>query len=179
MAAHPFLDAGEYEALQAAAGWRAAFELIGGQAVVTPPTGGHASSVQGELHYALRRWQETAADSGLVLQDVFLRLLGGHYLAPDVAWWAAERRPPLVSGALDVVPDLVIEVLSPATRINDLGPKPQIYLAAGVRELWLVDPETAEVTVTGPAGSQGVGDRLASPLLPHFEIELDRLFASR
>ncbi|MGO9794140.1 MAG: Uma2 family endonuclease [Solirubrobacteraceae bacterium] len=69
-----------------------------------------------------------------------MRLTGENYLAPDIAWWAAARRPALVQGALDLVPDLVVEVLSPATRVNDLGAKRDVYLAAGASELWLADP---------------------------------------
>src|SRR3712207_2703378 len=60
--AHPRLDRGEYLALQAAAGWRSAVELIAGEAVVTPPSGGQAASAQGELFFALRGWQATAGD---------------------------------------------------------------------------------------------------------------------
>jgi Uma2 family endonuclease len=93
-------------------------ELIAGEAVATPPSGGEAASAQGELFFALRRWLETSGDGGLLLQDVFIRLSGEDYLAPELAWCAAARRPRLVQGALDVVPDLVVEVLSPATRIN-------------------------------------------------------------
>ena len=118
----------------------------------------------------MRRWQETSGDAGLLLQDVFIRLTGENYLAPDLAWWEAARRPALAQGALDVVPDLVVEVLSPATRVNDLGAKRDVYQAAGARELWLADPQAATVTAVRPDGrEQTVGRRrLISPLLPGF-----------
>ena len=144
-----------------------------------PPSGGQAASAQGELFFAVRRWQETSRDGGLLLQDVFIRLSGEDYLAPDLAWWAAARRPRLVQGALDVVPDLVMEVLSPATRINDLGAKKDAYLAAGVRELWLADPQAATITAIQPDGRQqtvGRGDQLSSPLLRGFALEVARVF---
>lgn len=177
--AHPRLDSAEYLALQAAAGWRSAVELIGGEAVVTPPSGGQAASAQGELFFALRRWQETSGDRGLVLQDVFIRVSDEDYLAPDLAWWTAARRPALLQGALDVVPDLVVEVLSPATRANDLGAKKDTYLAAGVRELWLADPQTATITLMQSNDRQqkvARGDQLASPLLPGFAVEVASVF---
>ncbi len=60
--------------MQSEAGWRLALELIKGEAVVIPPTGGHASSIQGELYFALRLWQDRLADGGLLLQDVFVAL---------------------------------------------------------------------------------------------------------
>jgi Uma2 family endonuclease len=42
-------------------------------------------------------------------------------------------------------PDLVIEVLSPSTARHDRIIKYQKYLAAGVREYWLADPDTKSV----------------------------------
>jgi len=177
--AHPRLDSAEYRALQAAAGWRSAVELIGGEAVVTPPSGGQAASAHGELFYVVRRWQEATGDGGLLLQDMFIRLSNEDYLAPDLAWWAATRRPTLVRGALDIVPDLVAEVLSPATRSDDLGAKKDAYLAAGARELWLADPQAATITAIQPDGGQhtvGRGDPLTSPLLRGFAVDVARVF---
>lgn len=177
--AHPRLDRAEYLALQAAAGWRSAVELLAGEAVVTPPSGGHAASVQGSLYYALRRWQDADEDRGLLLQDVFIRIDDDSYLAPDIAWWHAERRPPLTQGAVELVPDLVVEVLSPATRRNDLGAKREAYLTAGIREIWLTDPQAGSlIAVTGDGGQRTftTGDRLSSGLLPGLALELAGVF---
>ena len=177
--AHPRLERPEYLALQAAAGWQAPFELLGGEAVVTPPSGGHAASVQGDLYYALRRWQDSFGDGGLLLQDVFVRIDRDNYLAPDIAWWHAERRPALVRGAVEVVPDLVVEVLSPATRSNDLGAKREAYLIAGVRELWLTEPVARTLTVVVGDGSHrdfAADDILSSSMLLELALDLGGLF---
>lgn len=44
-------------------------------------------------------------------------------------------------------PDLVIEILSPATARYDKFVKFRLYQRAGVREYWLVDPSTRTVSV--------------------------------
>jgi Uma2 family endonuclease len=44
-------------------------------------------------------------------------------------------------------PDLVIEILSPSTAAHDEKVKLQLYLEAGVREYWIVDPERKLVRV--------------------------------
>jgi Uma2 family endonuclease len=51
-------------------------------------------------------------------------------------------------------PDLVIEILSPSNIRHDRIVKFQKYLAAGVREYWVVDPENraVEVHVLGEGG---------------------------
>jgi Uma2 family endonuclease len=52
-------------------------------------------------------------------------------------------------------PDLVIEVLSPSTAAFDQINKRDIYANAGVKELWLVDPESGVFTIYRQA-SEGV-----------------------
>ncbi len=39
-------------------------------------------------------------------------------------------------------PDWVIEILSPSTQARDLVEKRDVYERAGVREYWVIDPET-------------------------------------
>ena len=150
---HPIVEPGEFEALQNNAGWSMDVELIRGEGVLVPPLGGPASSAQGELHVALRRWQEDTADAGLILQDVFVAFPDGSRLAPDISWWCAERRPPKSRGAMQSIPDLIVEVLSPSTRENDLGVKREVYMNSGVRELWFVDPDVLTITRALPDGS--------------------------
>lgn len=44
-------------------------------------------------------------------------------------------------------PDLAVEVLSPGTEKRDRGYKKDLYEKSGVREYWLVEPETQTVEV--------------------------------
>lgn len=69
-------------------------------------------------------------------------------------------------------------MLSPSTRENDLGPKRERYLAAGVRELWLVDPASRSVTVVDADGRTTVaGEMCRSLVLPGFAVPVAALFA--
>lgn len=161
-------------------------ELIVGEAVVVSPEGGASSAARGELYVALRRWQEETGDEGLVLQDVFVAFPDGSRPAPDISWWRGERRPPVSAGAIESVPDLVVEVLSPSTRANDEGVKRELYMSSGVHELYLVDPDARTITrvLADPGRSVdagqdhvlGEGDSLRSDLLPGFALELTRVF---
>lgn len=175
---HPVLSSAEFAASMERAGWRAPMELIDGEVVVIPPSGGDAALAQTEIVHRLRAWQDEFDRGGRILTDVFVRI-GDGYLAPDAAWWAPGNEPAIHPGALDTLPDLVIEVLSPATRDNDLGAKRRQYLAAGVRELWLVDPADRAVRVVDASGKHSVvgSDALTSPLLPGFSLPVAALFA--
>lgn len=176
---HPHVETWEFDSIQEDKGWSMDLELIAGEAVVVLPLGAPASEAQGELHLALRRWQELAADQGLVLQDVLVAFPDGSRPAPDISWWSAERRPTISRGAVRVVPDLVIEVLSPSTRPNDEGVKRELYMRSGVRELWLVDPDARTVTRVRPGADDevlGEGETLTSELLDGFALEVARIF---
>ncbi len=150
-------------------------ELIAGEVVVIAPSGGSAALAQTEIVHQLRAWQ--GGSGGRLLSDVFVRV-GENYLAPDVAWWRAGHEPRIVAGAIATVPDVVIEVLSPATRENDLGPKRDQYLTAGVDELWLVDPAERRVVIVDATGDRrfGADDLITSPRLPGFELRAASLF---
>ncbi|MCI0601881.1 Uma2 family endonuclease [bacterium] len=52
-------------------------------------------------------------------------------------------RPTHIEGA----PDLVIEILSPATAKIDLFDKKYHYAGAGVFEYWIVDPDTSSIEI--------------------------------
>lgn len=67
---------------------------------------------------------------------------GDDVLVPDWAGWRRERMPKLPETAwFETAPDWLCEILSPGTRRLDLTDKRAIYAAAGVRHLWLVDPD--------------------------------------
>jgi Uma2 family endonuclease len=175
---HPVLTPAEFAALMERAGWKAPIELIDGEVVVIPPAGGDASLAQTEVAHRIRAWQGDESRTGRVLTDVFVRI-GDAYLAPDVAWWVARREPEIATGAIDTVPDLVVEVLSPSTRANDLGPKRRAYLKGGVQEIWLVEPadRTAIVITAAEERRLGADEQLTSPLLPGLAIVVSDLFA--
>jgi len=44
-------------------------------------------------------------------------------------------------------PDLCVEILSPATAYKDMGKKLELYRSHGVREYWIVNPESRSVMV--------------------------------
>lgn len=68
--------------------------------------------------------------------------IGSDVMVPDWAGWRRERLPTLPETAwFETVPDWVCEILSPGTRRLDLTEKRDRYAAAGVRHLWLVDPD--------------------------------------
>jgi Uma2 family endonuclease len=82
--------------------------------------------------------------------DPLVRIQGSEHDArgPDVAFYARGRMPRDGRAAATVmVPDFVIEILSPSDRADMVQRKVRDWLRAGVRLLWYVDPETGETAV--------------------------------
>lgn len=165
---HPRTTADAFDALLGVIGPR--HELIEGEVVVVVPDGVAAARASARLARALEAWVAGPDGRGEVLVDCFVRLDDGNQLGPDVAWYA--EAPVETSGAVrSRVPDVVVEVLSPSTRGNDLGVKADVYRRAGVAEYWVVDPEAGTAALArfadGEASLVEV-DELRSLRLPGF-----------
>lgn len=61
---------------------------------------------------------------------------------PDILFIANENPLVIDKRGLKGVPDLIIEVLSPGNKKYDSVKKKKLYEKFGVKEYWLVDPET-------------------------------------
>ncbi|GHV81220.1 hypothetical protein AGMMS49944_30110 [Spirochaetia bacterium] len=66
-------------------------------------------------------------------------------LQPDLLVVCDKTR--LSKGSCDGAPDLVIEIVSPSNTVQELLRKFNYYLDAGVREYWVVNPDTQTVQV--------------------------------
>jgi len=66
-----------------------------------------------------------------------------HVVQPD-AFVVCDKSKLIDEGILGA-PDFVIEVLSPGTAMKDQTQKRRLYESRGIREYWIVNPETLEV----------------------------------
>jgi Uma2 family endonuclease len=81
-----------------------------------------------------------SADTLFLLQEE-PRIVRG----PDVVFVDKARNMPRVDGVWAIPPDLVVEVKSPSQRGKFMRRKAADYLKAGVRLVWIVDPDTRTV----------------------------------
>jgi Uma2 family endonuclease len=125
------------------------------------------------------------AGLGLTLPQITLRVSGTRARIPDFVFIGRDKLPlPAKSRDVSVVPDLVVEILSPSTATTDLRDKRDDYRAAGVPAYWIVDPEGRSVTVwdftAQPPTAVEYRDRLPWTFggARLGEIDLERLFAT-
>jgi Uma2 family endonuclease len=100
--------------------------------------------------------------------------------APDVAFVASERAPLGTRGFPELAPDLVVEVVSPSDRASEVASKAAMWIDAGVRLVWVVDPQARLAAVHHPGGlvtvlrEDGVLD--GEDVLPGFRLPLTTVF---
>ncbi len=72
--------------------------------------------------------------------DILIHFKDGSRKRPDIAIFCT--RPPRQDQALTLIPQAVIEIISPGYEYKDLQLNPQFYLAQGVGDVVIVDPRT-------------------------------------
>jgi len=77
------------------------------------------------------------------IADTYIRLPDTSLVRPDVAIFCVP--PPRQRQALRLVPAAIIEVVSPHYEAKDTEDLPPVYLANGVKDVVVVDPEQERV----------------------------------
>lgn len=103
--------------------------------------------------------------------DVFLPD-DGHVVRPDISIILNENLH-IVKTHIHGVPDITVEISSPATAFNDLHEKADRYLACGVKEYWIIDREEKIIHIWSNRGSEWskqTGNEAHSKILPGFVL---------
>lgn len=162
------------------------YELVRGELRELTPTGWEHGRICARIACLLEQYARTTqrgivlgAETGCVLQ-------GGEtptVRAADAAFVLRERLP---GGTVperfgEIVPDLVVEVVSPDDTYSDLVAKVCGWLQAGVRVVWVVEPSTKCVTVypaTAPWYVLHEDDTISDEtVLPGFQHKVSEIFA--
>ncbi|MGI8554644.1 MAG: Uma2 family endonuclease [Dehalococcoidia bacterium] len=159
-------------------------ELLDGVLTSMSPTGWTHGKVVARFAYTLIAFVD-AHDLGLVLTGdvgVILRRNPDRVRAPDICFIARGRLPDEVppSGYGELIPDFVVEVVSPNDRVAKVRAKIEEWLRAGVKLAWAVYPKSSSVVARredGPSKRYGKQDTIdAEPVLPGFSVRVAELF---
>ena len=161
-------------------------ELLDGELIMTPAPSLKHQRVQVRLGEPLARFVRENALGEFFFAPCDVVLSDTDVVQPDLLFVSKERAH-LLSGGENVrgAPDLVVEILSPATAERDRGYKRALYAKYGVAEYWLVDPASETVWVHRLRNGEPAvahifagGHTLRSPLLPGFALDVDDVFGS-
>lgn len=103
---------------------------------------------------------------------------------PDLVYISGQLESELVKERITIVPDLIIEILSPSTAYYDLRQKKDFYERYGVKEYLIIDPlaKYAEVYVLenkefNLQQKERQNGTINLTTLPGLQINLQKLFA--
>ncbi|MGH9379580.1 MAG: Uma2 family endonuclease [Thermoanaerobaculia bacterium] len=125
-----------------------------GNLIVMSPTGARTGTRNAALTAAVWNWTAQDATGAAFDSSTGFRLPNGAMRSPDVAWVLRSRLEPLSAEEkekfLPLVPDFVIELLSPSDERTEALEKMEEWRDNGARLGWLIDPIERRVHVYRP-----------------------------
>jgi len=159
-------------------------ELVRGSLVREPRPAPLHARVVSTLVWLLEGFARESGVGVVLVEAGFLLSRGPDTVrGPDISFVSAARIP--VEGYEDggfweMAPDLAVEVLSPGNRASEMQEQVLDSLAAGSRQVWVVDPRLRSVTVHTPEGEARLLMAQAAlegrDVLPGFRVEVAELF---
>jgi len=156
------------------------YEIVNGQPEEKEMPGANHSGVCTRLTRKLGAYIETN-QLGEVYQEASFQI-GENERIPDLAFISASCIPPEGEPETKwpMAPDLAVEVISPNDLYVKVYAKAMEYLAAGVKQVWLVSPEHHTITVyrsaTNITAFPGDSELVCEDLFPGFRCPLSEVF---
>jgi Uma2 family endonuclease len=122
-----------------------------GEIVIVPPPGGESDYRNLSVTLAFAQWARMDGRGKAFGPTVHFLLPDGSARSPDAAW-VSNKRLALLSKRqrrefLRVVPEFIVEVLSPSDRLKAAQKKMRLWAANGVELGWLIDGDARRVYV--------------------------------
>lgn len=122
------------------------YELIGGELIVSPAPIRNHQKLSHRLQLLLGNHVAKHDLGDVYAAPVDVRLSRHNRVQPDLLFIRNDRRDIYgPTGPVEGAPDLVVEIISPSSRVMDRIRKAALYADAGVPEYWLVDPMERKV----------------------------------
>lgn len=125
-------------------------ELVDGRIVPMRPTGGRHGIIEFRLSSALGRFIEEHNHGWVLTGEVglYTRRNPDRVRGADIVVLAKARYPDgPPEGFLQASPELVIEIMSPHDRWQEVRQKLAEYFEIGVSQVWIVEPQNHTVVV--------------------------------
>jgi len=159
------------------------YELIDGELLESASPGIRHQSVVAQLLFELMKALEQPGLAQIFPPCTDLVLSTTDAVQPDLTIIGTARASIITDRAIEGVPDVVVEILSPTSLDRDRYIKKRLYQKFGILEYWVVDPETDTIVVhrldQGSYGIRAHHDRastLECPEFPTLRVPLLEIF---
>lgn len=157
------------------------YELIDGQVLPKMSPKKFHSRLTRSLIKILEQWGDERGEIGVEWAVKLTRKRRDWVPVPDLLYVSYERLSPdwNEDEACPVIPELVIEIISPEQTFGQLAAKARDYLDAKVLRVWVVDSKAKSITVFYPdaAPQTYMGDMLLTDsLFDGLELTAEQVF---
>ncbi|MEG4284611.1 Uma2 family endonuclease [Microcoleus sp. A006_D1] len=157
------------------------YEFIDNRAVPKMSPKKNHSRLTRSLIKILEQWGEEQGEIGVEWAVKLTRMGRDWVPVPDLLYVSYQRLSPdwNQDEACPVIPELVIEIISPEQTFGHLAAQTRNYLDAKVLRVWVVDSKARSITVFYPdaAPQTYMGDTLLKdPLFDGLEFSAEQLF---
>jgi len=159
------------------------YEIIRGQLIVSPSPSYRHQRASLKLGSALDTFLTDTGVGQAVAAPMDVYLSPNDVVQPDLLVVLEGRAEIIQNRGIMGAPDVVIEIVSPSSIETDFLRKSKLYELYGVREYWIVNPESQMVSVQTLhddrfeiTGEYSHDDLLTSSVLEGFELAVSVLF---
>jgi Uma2 family endonuclease len=160
------------------------YQLVEGDLYMAPAPNRYHQDISRNLEYILLNYLEEHPVGKLYDAPFDVYLDDYNVFQPDILVVLNDRLSILTDAGAEGAPDFVVEILSPKTARLDRDNKRRVYATSGVRELWIIAPESRSIEVyllaqdpATPVATHGQADTFESALFPGLQFNAAKIFA--
>jgi Uma2 family endonuclease len=159
------------------------YQLIEGDLFMAPAPNRYHQDISGNIQFIIQSYLQKHPIGKLYDAPFDVYLDENNVHQPDLVFVSKKNYSILTEAGAEGAPDFIVEILSAKTAHLDKKPKRRVYARCGVKELWLVDPETKVIHIYSlqkdaehPAATWSKNDTFSSPHFPGLKFKGVRIF---
>ena len=160
------------------------YEILDGELFVTPAPRPRHQQVSINLEFVLLQHIRGHRLGQILHAPIDLVLDPTTVAQPDILFIRAGREAIISERGIEAAPDLIVEILSPASMRQDRTTKATLYSRFGVAHYWIVDPDARTIELyelddgSYRLAAKEAGEATIRPaLFPGFELPLGEIWA--
>lgn len=122
-------------------------ELRGGRVIITPPANFEHETIFKTILIIFDSIGKSKSIGSAIGSRFMVKLDEKWAPEPDVIFYTKDRNVLIKPTYFDGAPNIVVEILTPSNRNEDMDEKLHKYLEFGVEEVWIIDPEEQSVMI--------------------------------
>jgi Uma2 family endonuclease len=155
-------------------------EILEGEHFVNPAPNLYHQQISRRIQFQLYSQIELKELGVVINAPVDVQLSNRDIVQPDLVIVTRQQQHIMTPIKVKGIPDLLIEILSPANPDHDLKTKRRVYEQCGVPEYWIVLPEEHSVLQLilsdGKYSEQEASESITMAVAPHVTVDLRKVW---